>query len=293
MNKRAAIVIRTLNEAKYLEELLLSIKKQDYSGGFEIVIVDSGSTDKTLEIASNYDCRITYIKKENFSFGRSLNIGCDFANADLLVFVSGHCIPTNKDWLSNLLEPINQGICKYTYGGQVGRDTTKYSEYQLLNKYFPEMSAVPQDGFFCNNANAAVAKDAWSKYKFDEDLTGCEDMYLAKQLVSDGENIGYVAEAAVYHIHDESWAQVRRRYEREAIALQKIMPEVNISFFDFLRFTGVSILKDLKAALKEGVLFKEFVGIWMFRVNQYWGAYKGNRYNRVLSSKAKEKYFYP
>ena len=64
-----SVVIRTLNEEKHLPELLESIRKQssDYFD-FEIVIVDSGSTDNTLEIAKSYSARITFIKKENFFF---------------------------------------------------------------------------------------------------------------------------------------------------------------------------------------------------------------------------------
>ena len=48
-----SVIIRTLNEDKYLEELLISIKKQQISDSVEIIIVDSGSTDRTLEISEN------------------------------------------------------------------------------------------------------------------------------------------------------------------------------------------------------------------------------------------------
>src|SRR3546814_11050717 len=97
----------------------------------------------------------------------------------------------------------------------------------MFLKYFPAQSCIPQQGFFCNNANAAIIKVAWAQHRFDEDVTGLEDMVLAKQLWLAGEKIGYVADAVVEHIHEERWAQVKRRYEREAIALQGIMPEVD------------------------------------------------------------------
>lgn len=83
-------------------------------------------------------------------------------------------------------------------------------------------------GFFCNNANSALKTSAWKEYRFAEDLTGLEDMFFAKQLTLDGKKIGYVAEAPVYHIHDESWRQIRLRYEREAVALQRIIPELQL-----------------------------------------------------------------
>lgn len=294
MAELVSVVIRTLNEEKHLEELLTAIKNQ-VSSCFDIetVIVDSGSTDKTIHIATNFGCRITHINKEEFTFGKSLNIGCDFANGKYLVFVSGHCIPKNDDWLHNLVMPLSHGKVAYTYGRQLGRDTTKFSERQLFFKYFPSDSSIPQEGIFCNNANSAIIKNVWEQYKFDEQLTGCEDMYLAKELVKNNMQLGYVANAPVYHIHDESWNKIQIRYEREAIALQKIIPEIHITFFDMLKYIIIGILKDFKVALKERVFFKELASICAFRYVQYSGAYKGNHIHRKLSREMKMKYFYP
>lgn len=289
-----SVIIRTLNEQRYLEELLQSIKNQDTTVfEIEIVIVDSGSTDTTLEIASNYGCRITNIKKNEFTFGRSLNVGCDFANGEFLVFVSGHCIPKDNMWITNLVMPLHKQKCAYTYGRQLGRDTTKFSERQLFEKYFPNESRIPQIGFFCNNANAAIRRDIWLKHRFNEELTGCEDMYLAKLLVDSGQRIGYVAEAPVFHIHDESWTKVKIRYEREAIALQEILPQVQLSFIDMVSYILVGIVKDFRKSLSMGIFFREFSSILCFRFCQYYGAYVGNHNHRVLSQKMKDKYFYP
>jgi glycosyltransferase involved in cell wall biosynthesis len=294
MKELVSVVIRTLNEEKHLEELLSTIQEQQ-SECFKVesVIVDSGSTDNTLEIAKKYGCRITYIKKEEFTFGRSLNVGCDYADGKYLVFVSGHCIPASKTWLHDLVLPLKQQGVAYTYGKQVGRDTTKFSERQLFDKYFPDENSIPQEGFFCNNANSAIRKDVWKQYQFDEHLTGCEDMYLAKKIVNDGLKLGYVGTAPVYHIHDESWTKVGIRYEREAIALQKIMPEVHVNFFDMLRYITIGIIKDSRNALKKGVFTKEIFSICAFRYVQYVGAYKGNHIHRKLSKEMKMKYFYP
>lgn len=294
MKSLVSIIIRTLNEEKYLEELLKSIDEQCLKNfKREIIIVDSGSTDKTLKIASEYGAKIVYIKKRDFSFGRSLNIGCKSANGDIFIFISGHCIPNGTDWIENLLSPIRLGICGYTYGRQVGRDTTKFSEYQVFKKYYPSESIIPQEGFFCNNANAALAKDIWRKYKFDEELTGCEDKRLAKSYLNDGGKIGYVANAMVFHIHDEGWKKIFRRYEREAIALQKIMPEIHISLIDLIKFIVVALLKDLRYAISNKVFLREFYSILMYRLSQFIGSYKGNHITKQVSRRTKQEYFYP
>lgn len=100
----------------------------------EVVIVDSGSSDKTLEIAEQHRCNVVHIRKEDFTFGRSLNVGCEAARGEYLVFISGHCVPASSRWLHNLVMPICSSEVLYTYGRQLGRDATKFSEQQLFDK---------------------------------------------------------------------------------------------------------------------------------------------------------------
>ena len=118
-------------------------------------------------------------------------------------------------------------------------------------------------------------------------------MELAKRYCEKKGKVAYIADACVYHIHNETWSQTRRRYEREAIALQKIMPEVHIGFIDMLRYIWASVITDCKASIAEGCFMREFMGIIKFRVAQFTGSFKGNHDHRELSKKRKENYFYP
>ena len=288
-----SLVIRTLDEARYLDELLHGVKQQLSSFDVECVVIDSGSTDATLEIAREHNCVITHISREEFSFGRSLNLGCEVAKGDILVFVSGHCVPANPHWLQSLCDPIAQGTAQYIYGRQLGGAESHFSEHRIFQKYFPAHSKLPQEGFFCNNANAAIARDAWEQHRFDEEVTGLEDMELAQRLHNEGGRIGYVADACVYHYHSESWRQVRRRFEREALALQKIMPQIHIGRRDRLRYTLTSIWRDWRRAYQQGVWRKKAWQIVLYRYHQYTGSYIGNHEHRRLSHAEKEKYFYP
>lgn len=289
-----SVVIRTLNEARHLPSLLSGIASQELDGHrCEVVLVDSGSSDGTLDIAESHGCRIVHIRKEDFSFGRSLNVGCQAANGDALVFVSGHCVPVDAHWLARLVAPLGSQGVVYSYGRQLGGTDTHFSERQIFAKYFPAESRVPQEGFYCNNANSALLHSAWLKQRFDEELTGLEDMHLAKQLVNQGHQLAYVADAQVYHLHDETWRQVKRRFEREAIALQRIMPEVHVGALDVARYAASAILLDFGLALQERNLGKTVAGIVAYRVCQFWGAYKGNRVHRQLSRAAKERYYFP
>jgi rhamnosyltransferase len=287
------IVIRTYNEEKYLGKLLSSINKQNYPKDLiKIFIVDSGSDDSTLSIAKKFNTKIIPIKKEDFSFGRSLNYGCKQSNTDIIVFISGHCIPTSKNWLSNLTNHFKNNI-KYVYGRQIGGTESFFSEKQIFNKYFKEKSTIPQKSNYCNNANSAILASTWKKFKFDEDLTGLEDMYLSKKIQESGCEIAYIANACVFHLHAESWSQICKRFEREAFALRKIYPELKINVKDFLLMTLNSIIFDILGAFKRKILIKNFKAIIFYRVCQFYGSFKGNQPHKRYSKKLKKQFFYP
>lgn len=295
MSPTCSIVIRTLNEARYLGEALEAIARQDYPAPCrEVLVVDSGSTDQTIEIAQAHGCRLVHIKREEFSFGRSLNLGCEQAKGQFLVFVSGHCVPTNPQWLWELLLPFRDEKVAVTYGRQQGGPATKFSEHCLFEKYFPAAGdGGHQAPFFCNNANSAFRRSAWLEHRFDETLTGLEDMHLARKLWSVGHRVVYAPRASVFHYHHEKWRQVMRRYEREAIALHRIMPEIHVHWHDALRYFLAGVLGDSARALTQKCLLRCFGEIVAFRYCQFLGAWKGNHLHRRLSAKEKDKYFYP
>ncbi|MCR9260199.1 MAG: glycosyltransferase [Pseudomonadaceae bacterium] len=294
MKPDISVVVRTYNEQAYLDELLTAVRAQHLeSMRAEIVIVDSGSTDDTLRIAEKHDCNVVHIPKEEFTFGRSLNLGCENARGDYLVFVSGHCVPCSTDWLKNIVAPLKTEGVSYCYGNQVGRDTTRFSEKQVFAKYFDPISRTPQQPYFVNNANAALLKSVWQHYPFDEHLTGLEDMHLGKRLIAAGEKIDYADNAAVYHIHNETWAQVRWRYEREALALQQIDPHLHMSKRDLINCIVTSVLYDSSIAVRKGVFLQEIANIIRFRCCQYWGSFSGSHSSRKLTAEKKRRYFYP
>ena len=293
-NECVSIVFRALNEEKWFEKALLACKDQHLDSiDVELILVDSGSTDRTIEIAESHGCRIIHIKKSDFTFGRSLNYGCEAATGEFLVFISAHCIPTHEWWLANLIAPLHKKIADYTYGRQVGHKVTRFSEHQIFSQYFPDHDKMPQGDCFINNANAAIRKNTWETYRFDEEATGLEDMILAKALIRNGGRIAYVADAPVYHIHEETFAQTRRRYYREALTLREIMPEVQLNFGDFLRYVTAAVFHDFSEALKQKRFLNVAGEVVAFRLMQYWGAYQGHNEHRILSRAQKESYYYP
>jgi len=288
-----SIVIRTLNEERYLPSLLEAIHCQKESPPLEVIVVDSGSTDQTLNIARLNNCKIVHIPRRDFSFGRSLNIGCQSAQGIFLVLISGHCVPASLYWLASLIAPLRNNQVDFIYGRQIGGPSTHWSESRIFSKYYPSVSNIPQQSFFCNNANSALTTECWAKYKFDEGLTGLEDLHLSKRLVSDGGKVGYTADAPVFHYHHETWSQVKKRFEREAFALQKICPELVVPRHDLAYYLAAAILGDINQALKtDKKLYHVYTAI-RYRISQYWGTWCGQDAHLRLTKKLRDSYYYP
>lgn len=284
MPPEASIVIRTLNESKYLENLLKGIHGQNHRD-WEIVLVDSGSTDGTRDIAARYGARIFHIPKDEFTFGRSLNIGCREAKGKYLVFVSGHVWPITNNWLANLLKPFAESAVAMVYGRQRGTGNNSLSESRDLEMLFGGVSHILVDEPKGNNGNAAIRRDLWSEQPFDESLTGLEDVDWARNIEAKNYRVYYAADAPVYHVHEESLKQIYNRHFREAIATKRMFPHNKFSVFDVVKGLPYFIMRDLLFAVRRKQL-RKLALVPGVRTVQFMGIYRGLRFHRRLAAEA-------
>lgn len=291
---KVSVIIRCFNEEEHIGKLLTGLENQK-GVETEVIVVDSGSTDSTVTIASKFDARIIKIKPEEFSFGYALNVGCEAATGDILLFASAHVYPLYDDWLDLMSKPfINDTEVALVYGKQRGDYRNKFSEHQIFKQWFPETSNYNQEVAFCNNANCAVRASLWRNRKFDELLTGLEDLDWATDMKRSGYKLVYEAKATIIHVHEEKASQVYNRYKREAIALKKIKPESSFSFIDLVRLMTINILHDLRQAFSEKKLVEHLVDIFTFRYNQFVGTYKGYIETETqLNKELRNRYYYP
>lgn len=289
---KATVVIRCFNEADHLPKLLTELRRQSYES-FEIVAVDSGSDDGTLDILGKEDVRIEHIRRDEFSFGRSLNIGCGVARGEFLVFISAHCYPERTDWLEQILSGFADEKVGAVYGMQRGVPESHFSERQVFRRWYPDTSVARQDTPFLNNANCAVRRSLWEQFPYDESLTGLEDVAWAQTVMRDGWWVTYNANAGVIHVHNETTGQIRNRYQREAITFQKQFPSEHFNLWDFLRLSSSNVTRDWRAAANEGVLWQNLWPIVRFRVAQFAGTYQGFHMRRPPSSELKRRFYYP
>ncbi|MBI4962528.1 MAG: glycosyltransferase [Desulfomonile tiedjei] len=287
-----SIIIRCYNEDRHIRRLLEAVLAQDRKD-YEIIIVDSGSADRTLDIVRDYEVRILRIAPEDFSFGRALNLGCRNARGEFLVFVSAHVYPTSTTWLQHLIGMFADPKVGLVYGKQRGDEVTAYFEHRIFQKLYPDTSVPLKKDPFCNNACAAIRRELWEEYPYDEELTGLEDIAWAKRIVGAGFYLAYCAEAEIVHVHDESSTQRFNRYKREAIALKRIFPESHLGLLEMFWLYASNCLSDLVAAYHDGLLSMTTTQILRTRWDQFTGTFSGYRIKGELGKRIKMQFFYP
>ncbi|MGM0587758.1 MAG: glycosyltransferase family 2 protein [Bacteroidota bacterium] len=288
----ASVIIRCFNEEKHIGKLLTGIQQQTLDE-VEIILVDSGSTDATLSIARQFPVQIVTIKPENFSFGRALNIGCQTANGQFLVFASAHVYPTYDDWLEKLIQPFEDPKVALTYGKQRGNGSTKFSEHQIFKRWFPNEANLHQKTPFCNNANAAIRRKLWLEQPYDEQLTGLEDLDWARKIIDQEYYLAYAADAEIIHVHEETARQTMMRYYREALAMSEMYPDQKFSLLDLLRLWIQNTLHDFQAAIRQHRFLRNLWSIPQFRLMQFWGTWRGYNQSTQLPEQLKRRFYYP
>jgi rhamnosyltransferase len=209
MNK-ISIVIRCKNEQDFIGRTLQAVYSQKISVPFEVIVVDSGSTDQTLSIVREFaELRLFTIPPESFTFGHALNYGIEKALGTIICNLSAHCIPCDDSWLQELTAPIINCKAHATFGRQTAIKGVNPLEEMSLDKHFSDRAEIAGRLPF-SNANCAFLRHLWSGLKFDEELSAWED-YLWYTLLKDRYTFQYCPKGAVYHSHPFSIKGMARR----------------------------------------------------------------------------------
>lgn len=186
-----SVVIPLYNKEKSIGNTIVSVLKQTYEN-FELLIVNDGSTDRSLEVVCAIDdTRIRVIDKPNGGVSSARNVGLEIASGEYVAFLDGDDI-----WCSRHLEIIANAIQEYD-SEIVGGFATSF--YKSSNNYFEEEkflygSTILVDNYFdfmaspetkFNSSTIVVKKDkALSVGGFDERLSYGEDVEFWYKLFS-------------------------------------------------------------------------------------------------------------
>lgn len=217
-----SIVIPTYNGGEIYKKSMESLMKQDYQGDKQLIVIDSGSTDNTLEVAKETGAEITQIEQKNFHHSKTRNLAVQKTKYDKVVFLVQDAIPCNNSWLSNLVESLTNHDVSAVYGKQVPHDDAELFarfEVDYHASYLGELPLVQRinsiDEFYqltyddslrnirFDNVCAIYKKEALLKIPFPDVPFG-EDMAWAFETLKCGGAVLYQPEVKVFHSHNRN-----------------------------------------------------------------------------------------
>lgn len=209
---KASVIIRAKNEGKFIGETLDAIQAQRFTD-YEVILVDSGSTDDTVEVGRGHGVRVVHIDPREFTYGRALNFGISSSRGQILVSLSAHATPESDEWLGSLVSGFRYRSVAGVYGRHIPRRNA--SLFELLGMRLSGVTSrefrIQSGSARFSNTNGAFRRELWEMAPFDEGLPGAEDIEWARRMQRLGYSIVYEPHAAVYHSHGESLPRLLRR----------------------------------------------------------------------------------
>jgi rhamnosyltransferase len=225
---KVSIVIRAKNEERFIGQVLAGVFAQEYPHPFEVLVLDSGSTDATRAIASGFPVRLHEIAPGAFTYGRALNLGASLAAGEQVVFLSAHCIPGDTRWLAKLTALLEDPAIAATFGRQEPMMGLNPFEELELQTVFPRDPNRPCLSIF-SNSNCAIRKEVLLQHPFDETITFAED-FLWRKLLPESHKSVYVPDATVYHSHPLSLRFWARRFRATGECVQYLDRKYGITY---------------------------------------------------------------
>jgi rhamnosyltransferase len=266
-----SIVLPTKNGAASLPALLDAVSAQRVDFEFEVIVVDSGSTDGTVDLLRPRVQRLVAIAPAQFDHGLTRNLGIEHAEGELVVLMVQDAVPASDTWLDALTAPLRSDErIAGVFARQRARDdasviTRYYHDRWIASSSQPRTAAIADRSDFdaldprarfdlCvfDNVCSCIRRSVWSRYPFRATPIA-EDVEWARDVLIAGYRIGFVPSAAVVHSHDRSAAHelartyVLHRKLYELFGLQTI-PAVT----DLARAIASSLVLHLRLVARSG-----------------------------------------
>jgi len=223
-NRTLAVVVPTLNAAKLWRVFQEGLRQQGLKPQ-QILIVDSSSTDGTLELARSAGYRVLSIARSEFNHGGTRQVAAELLQpVDILVYLTQDAILANNDAIVRLVGSFEDPSIGAAFGRQLPRVGAGPIESHARNFNYPpesrvgtlaERDALGFKAIFFSNSFGAYRRTALEQAGgFPRESNFGEDTVVAARLLQNGWSIAYVAEAQVYHSHAHSFGEEFQRYYR-------------------------------------------------------------------------------
>jgi rhamnosyltransferase len=240
-----SLVMRSKNDAALIGATISAVRGQDYPGPIEMIHIDSGSTDGTVEIIrESRPAKLIQIRAEEYVPGAVLNRGMREASSAWVVFLNSDCEPVNPRWLSELLTAARaDASIGAAFGRQSPRPGCQAVYAHDYERCFGEVRETGEWDHFFSMANSVVNRSAWQQHPFREDLRYSEDDEWSRRLVTHGWRVAYAEKAGVLHSHNYTLPEAFRRCYGEAFALAALEC-VTASRHNFLRTVAAGVARE-------------------------------------------------
>ncbi len=227
---KVSLILLTRNGLPLLRECLERVFAQRTDWRYEVLVIDSGSTDGTLELVRQSPARVLQIPRVTFSHGATRNFAAENARGEFLVYLVQDAIPTSNDWLLHLVQAAETDGAAASYGRQLPQPNSHALIRRTMERCYPESSKrvvkrlppqaeyaalTPLEQFqlaIFTDCCSCIRKSVWSEHRLATIPYG-EDIEWAKRVLEAGYAIVYEPTAIVYHSHDRSaWYEFKRAY---------------------------------------------------------------------------------
>ncbi|OQY26357.1 MAG: hypothetical protein B6244_13825 [Candidatus Cloacimonetes bacterium 4572_55] len=289
------VVMRSKDDKEVIGETLTSIFDQTYLD-FELVNIDSGSTDGTMDIIKKFKTRVIQIKPEEYIPGYVLNMGMENSSTPYVVFVNSDCTPMHREWLENMVQALKSDEkVGAVYGRQIPRPDAWPIYRRDYDYAFPPDAPDTREALLGNEswynffsmASSGVKRSVWKEIPFSPHIQYSEDIEWAKRVREAGHRVAYVPTAVVAHSHNYTYQQCYKRFFEEGRADAQIFESSGWReswlFYSFLPYCS-SLARDVLYCLKRGEISEmcySFSLRWAQKQGRYVGLKTGRKSSKI------------
>ena len=242
---KVTVFIPTYNGEQYLEEVIPAVVSQKTDFSFELFIIDSGSSDRTLEILEaadkQYDTvRLHHIPNSEFGHGKTRNLAATMARGEIIVYISQDVTPAHDRWLYEMVKPfeISDNIV-----GVMGKQIPRPHCIPMLKSeirgvfagfgpdfgttFFYKDDFIQSQGVydavtFYSDVNSAARRSYLTGDLPYQDVRYAEDQLFGRDIIDAGLYKVYAPRGSVVHSNDLTLQEYKHRMFDETMGLRKI-----------------------------------------------------------------------
>jgi rhamnosyltransferase len=235
---KASVIVPTFNAGADFEKLLQGLSDQKTSFGYEVLVVDSGSTDGTAELARRYGASVHQIPRGEFEHGATRNLSVSLSSGEYVAFIVQDAVPLDERWLAAMVENLeNDELVAGVYGRQIPRPESGPLTRVLVNGwptaglerreqsvgdpvlYRTASPAKQRSLAMFDNVSSCVRRSVWEEIPFERTGFG-EDVRWGKSVIRAGYKIVYEPRSTVFHSHERgAFYDLRRHYVDQLVLI--------------------------------------------------------------------------